>query len=256
MTIDIQSLTEQRPHLKSPLELYAKWLCFHHEASKLLPGERSAMTPDFSKTYPRECAGSVFRLFVSILELHPEEFEPLRRALESGEIDFMRLPLGEAPALSLPFAEEELKELLFLLSRPYFMALRQAFLADGSKWGENGRCPVCSAQAALASIVEGPQRQLHCAFCGNSGQYRFIGCPNCGSTDTLQFNTILSEDEPGFRVVTCDGCRTYVKVVESQVLDEMTTDLADMASLPLDIVAQSKGYARTAPNPIGLKKIG
>ena len=31
--------------------------------------------------------------------------------------------------------------------------------------------------------------------------------------------------------------------------------LADLASLPLDIVAQGKGFARTAPNPIGLKKI-
>jgi formate dehydrogenase maturation protein FdhE len=35
----------------------------------------------------------------------------------------------------------------------------------------------------------------------------------------------------------------------------MTVDLADLASLPLDIVAQGKGYSRPTPNPISLKKI-
>ena len=65
----------------------------------------------------------------------------------------------------------------------------------------------------------------------------------------------MSEDEPGFRIATCDECQTYVKIVESPVLNEMGVDLADLASLPLDIVAQEKGYGRMAPNPIGLKKM-
>ena len=51
-------------------------------------------------------------------------------------------------------------------------------------------------------------------------------------------------------------CRSYVKIVESSILDEMTLDLADMASLPLDLVAQAKGYVRMAPNPIALKTMG
>jgi FdhE protein len=73
--------------------------------------------------------------------------------------------------------------------------------------------------------------------------------------DAAKFNTIVSEDEPGFRVVTCDECQTYVKVMEHSVIKEMGIDLADMASLPLDIVAQGKGYVRMAPNPISLKKM-
>ncbi len=43
--------------------------------------------------------------------------------------------------------------------------------------------------------------------------------------------------------------------MEHPVLNEMGIDLADMASLPLDIVAQGKGYVRMAPNPISLKKM-
>ncbi|MBI5556424.1 MAG: formate dehydrogenase accessory protein FdhE [Deltaproteobacteria bacterium] len=255
MTTDIQTLIEQRPHLKDPLELYAKWQRFHHKAGELLPKKGPAMSPEDGRAYSRESAGAVFRLFASIFGLQGEDFKPLLQALEAGEIDFMRFPLDEFPAISsLPCSEDELTSILFLLSRPYFMARREAYPLDGRQW-ENGRCPLCSARAALSSIVEGPLRRLHCSFCGTCGPYRFIGCPTCETEDATKLNTIMSEGEPGYRIVTCDACQTYVKVVESSVLKEMTLDLADMVSLPLDIVAQGKGFQRMAPNPISLKKI-
>ena len=56
-------------------------------------------------------------------------------------------------------------------------------------------------------------------------------------------------------MATCDACHTYVKVVDSSLLKAMTPDLADLASLPLDIVAQEKDYVRRAPNPIGMTRI-
>ncbi|MCL7486709.1 MAG: formate dehydrogenase accessory protein FdhE [Desulfobulbaceae bacterium] len=254
MTIDMQALIEQRPHLKDPLEFYARWQRFQKEAAQLLPKGRAAMSPEDSRAYPRESAGPVFRLFVSIFDLPGEEFEPLNRALEAGDIDFMRLPLGELPDISLPCTEAELSTILFLLSRPYFLALRENSGQDGSQW-EDGQCPLCSARPALASIEEGPRRLLHCSYCGTVGPYRFIGCPNCGTANASNLNTLVPEEEPGFRISACDGCRTYVKIVDASVLKEMTIDLADMASLPLDIVAQGKEYVRMAPNPIGLKKM-
>ena len=255
MTIEIQALIDQRPHLKDPLELYAKWQRFQQETLELLPKKNSVPSPDDNKAYPRESAEAIVRLFVDTFGLPTETIEPLSRALEQGELDFMRLPIGDIPAIAtLPFSPEEQNGILFLLARPYFLSLQKAFQLDGSQW-ENGRCPLCSAQPALTSIIEGPKRNLHCSFCGTSGPYRFIGCPNCGTVDAAKLNTILSEDEPGFRVVTCDECQSYVKVMESSALKDMTVDLADIASLPLDIVAQQKGYLRMAPNPISLKNI-
>ncbi len=255
MTIDIQALITQRPHLKEPLEIYAKWQRFHREVGELLLKAVPTISPGDTKMYPQKNRGAIFRLFVSIFDLPGEDFELLRRALEAGEIDFMRFPLDEFPTLSsLACSEDELTSLLFLFSRPYFIALRDAYPLVGSQW-ENGRCPLCSARAALSSITEGPSRRLHCSFCGTSGPYRFLGCPNCETVDAMQLNTIISEDEPGFRIATCNECRTYIKIVEIPVLQEMTLDLADMASLPLDIVVQEKGYLRLAPNPISLKKM-
>ena len=254
MTIDLQTMIEQRPHLKNPLEFYARWQRFHHDAAELLPQKGSDLSPRDSTAYPRACAGSVFQLFVSNFDLPQAELEPLGRAMERGDIDFMRLPLDEVPDLPLPFAKAELAAILFLLSRPCFLTFREAFPLDGRHW-EDGRCPLCSARPALASITQGPQRLLHCSFCGTVGPYRFIGCPNCGTGDSSKLNTLVPEEEPGFRVSACDTCKTYVKIVNGSILTEMTTDLADMASLPLDIVAQEKGYVRKAPNPIGLLKM-
>lgn len=255
MTIDMQALIDKRPHLKEPLELYAKWQRFYQEVSELLPKADSAVSPEESKAYPAESAGAIFKIFFSIFNLPGDEFTPLYTALEKGELDFLRFPQDEYPVIpSLPVSDEELKGILFLFSRPYFQALREIFPLDGSKW-DDGKCPLCSASAALSSIEEGPKRNLHCSFCGTVGTYRFIGCPHCGTVDATKLNTIVSEDEPGFRVVTCDECRTYVKVMENPILQNMTVDLADMVSLPLDIVAQEKGYTRLVPNPISLKNI-
>jgi FdhE protein len=255
MTIDVQKLIEERPHLKDPLQLYGRWQRFQEAVAACLPKERSALSAEEAKTYPRAKTDEIFQLFVNIFELPAEDFAPLQQALENGDVDFMRLPLGEVPAISaLACADEELARLLFLFARPYFQQLRNSYPLDGSQW-DNGRCPLCSAPTALASIVEGPKRHLHCSFCGTVGTYRFTGCPNCGSNDSTQLTTIESEDEPGCRVITCDGCRTYVKVIEHPLLKKMGIDLADMASLPLDIVAQEKGFTRTVPNPISLKKM-
>ena len=255
MTLAIQDLINQRPYLQNPLELYAKWQRFQQELTPLLPKERPALTTEAANAYPQDLADEIFRLFVSIFDLPAEEFAPIGEALAKGEIDFLRLSLAEVPAIAnLPCSTDELGGLLFLLTRPYFLALRQAYPLDGSAW-QDGHCPLCSAKAALSAIVEGPARHLHCSFCGTHGTFRFIGCPNCGTVDPAQLNTIIAEDDPGFRVSTCDECHTYVKIFESSVLKDMSFDLADMASLPLDIIAQEKGYSRLAPNPISLTKI-
>ena len=252
MTIDIQPLIAERPHLKDPFEFYAKCQRFLGQAAALLPKRGAA--PDNARAYPPVSAVPLLRAFASVFDLAPDSLSPLGLALQAGKIDFLRLPLGEVPALPLAYPDEELAALLFLLSRPFFLGLHAICVLDGREW-EGGRCPLCSARPALSSIVDGPRRQLHCSWCGTTGPYRFIGCPNCGSEDANTLGTLAAEGEAGFRVATCDACQTYVKVVDDRVRAEMTTDLADLASLPLDIVTQEKGYLRRAPNPIGLLRI-
>ena len=254
MSTDIQSLIEQRPYLKEPLELYDKWLSFQHQAAQLLPKEKSGLSSEDTHAYPRDKAENIFQLFVSTFDLPGQELEPIRSALEKGDLDFMRLSLDELPSLSLPYHKDELTKILFLFSKPYFLALHESYPLDGNKW-EDGRCPTCSARPAIASITKGPQRVFHCSWCGTSGPYKFVGCPNCPTGVASQQSTLAPEEEKGFQVAACESCRSYIKIVDSSVLGDMSVDVADMVSLPLDIVAQEKGYARMTPNPIGLKKM-
>jgi formate dehydrogenase maturation protein FdhE len=39
------------------------------------------------------------------------------------------------------------------------------------------------------------------------------------------------------------------------MLSRMGPEVADLMSLPLDIVVQEKGFQRRSPNPIGMRKI-
>lgn len=256
MTSNIQTLGEDRPHLKNPLELYEKWQRFHSQVEQHLSGNESLRSSDNFNGYPRETARKILQSFINTFELSADELEPLGKALENGEIDFMRLPLDDIPEIAVSYSKEELAVLLFLLSRPYFLALRKASQLESPYW-DNGICPLCSAHPAIATIAEGPARLLHCSWCGTTGSYKFTGCPHCGGGKASQLSTLIPEEDPGFRISACNTCQGYVKIIEHSVLKEMAMDLdlADMASLPLDIVAQDNGYVRKAPNPIGLRKM-
>lgn len=254
MNTDIRTLIEKRPHLKDPLEFYARWQRFYRQTTQLNPFQNTNPASDDSRSYPHDHADSVMQLFISTFNLPEQNVQPISSALASGQLDFMRFPLDETPNLDLTGGGDELATILYLFSRPFFLHLRESCLLDGRRW-EDGRCPLCSAKPAMAALTDDPQRILHCSWCTTSGTYRFTGCPQCGTTDPSKLGTLVPEEEKGFKVVTCDACKTYLKVVENPVLAGMSVDLADLASLPLDLVAQEKGYARSAPNPIGLRKM-
>lgn len=54
------------------------------------------------------------------------------------------------------------------------------------------------------------------------------------------------------RIDICDACNSYLKTVEFRILHDLNPEVADLISLPLDIIAQDKGYRRLSPNPIGM----
>lgn len=254
METKLPTLIEQYPHLKDLFLLYGKAERFWQEVSGLL--DTNGAGPQIANTtaYPRDTIGPVLQRFSAAFDLPEEPLAPLRQALEAGDIDFTRLTLNEVPAFSLPYPEEELATVLFLLSRPFFRKLRAAVTLDDRFW-EEGRCPVCAARPALSSITDEPKRRMHCSFCGTAGPYLFLGCPVCRTEKPTKLGTLTPEKEEGFRVTTCGECGSYVKSADARIVASMSPDIADLASLPLDIIAQGKGFTRHAPNPIGLRRM-
>jgi FdhE protein len=245
----IEEMIKERPHLTEPLRFYGRALGFFNAAGSLPPLQGPTRT-----SYPREVLNTIFERFSSFIELPEGSLDPLKQAMELGEIDFTRLPLGEVPAFSLPYAEDDLSMLLFLLSKPYFIALRESRALDDRTW-EGGRCPVCRAQPAVSWIADNGRRRVSCSYCGTTGHVDRFGCPICQAVDASKQNILVFEREKGFLINTCERCRSYVKTVDVDMILRMTPELADLVSLPLDIVVQEKGYVRRSPSPIGMRKI-
>ncbi len=254
MALNIEVFIRQKPHLEGPFRLYGKILAFSKAAREVLIQMNEGLhSPDLN-AYPPDSIEPILRHFASIIGMPDDSLTPLQQALELGEIDFTRLPFHEVPAFSLPYSEEDLGTLLFILSKPYFLSLKDASGLHPGHWKE-GRCPVCHAKPSLSSLDEEQARRLSCSFCTMTGEFDRISCPLCLNSDTSRMNMVTFDGEEGFSIYTCDACGSYIKGVEAGMLANMTPDIADLLSLPMDIVMQEKGYVRHAPNPIGMVRM-
>lgn len=253
MPVNIEELIARKPHLADLFRFYERTAAFNREMMDLL-SKSQAFSAREARSYPPSVMGPVFQYFSVLTEVPQDMLAPLKQAMEVGDIDFTCLPFREVPAFSLPYPEDDLAMLLFLLSRPYFSLLRDARALDGQVW-EQGKCPVCSGQPALLSTAPGHATQLHCSYCGTTGPTASGGCPVCLNDDDQKRSRLTFDGEEGFTITTCDHCRSYVKIVDAAMLQGATADIADLMSLPLDLVVQERGYARRAPNPLGMLRM-
>jgi FdhE protein len=249
MNMDVEAIIRQRPYLRDPFRIYERVTKFIAAVREFSPGVDLA-SPDH-RAYAPVFIDSVFGRFSTIFGLPEGSLSPLKQAMELGDIDFTRLPYQEVPAFSLPYPEEDLAMILFLVSRPYFLALGEAARLDGKSW-DQGKCAVCDARPSLASDGPDSRRQAHCSFCGAAGGCRAAACPVCLNDEASRMHVITVEGEDSFRIHACDACSSYVKIVRAGGLSGMTPDIADLMSLPLDVIAQKRRYARRSPNPIGM----
>jgi hypothetical protein len=245
----LEDLIAQKPHLRDALRFYGKSLQF----MDAVRGFRTQSRPELN-AYPPEATGKITECFMSIFSLPEGSLNPLRQAMELGEIDFRRVPLLEVPTFSLPYPEDDLTMLLFLISRPFFFWLRESAPPVNRNEGK-GRCPVCGARPSLVSLSADKHRHFHCSFCGNEVRDDSGSCAVCRTGSMSRSTSFTFQGEQGFTFQTCEICKSYRKVVDRVILSRMSPDLADLISLPQDIAIQGKGYKRTSPNPLGMLRM-
>jgi hypothetical protein len=148
--------------------------------------------------------------------------------------------------------EQTVITLLDYASRP---TLREAAVVvreiiDGARW-TRGNCPGCGSPPLLAELrapSSGGERErfLRCGRCASAWLYPRIGCPGCGTTDHRSLRYLHAEGEEEFRrVMTCDGCKSYVKevaVLEALGVDGLLEE--DLATVGLDLIAAERGFRR------------
>jgi FdhE protein len=183
--------------------------------------------------------------------------EALRAALDSGELDLDAVFLAHATGEDEPFAawRERLPEspraLDFLATSALWPSLNRAAELLAPRLPaelpyEGGHCPLCGSLTYITFLSgkEG-RRTGACSFCGFEYRVKRIGCTTCGEADAGKLRQFRVEELPHGRVDVCDACGTYVKTLDFRELDDQPVPaLDDMASVALDVLAQSQGLRR------------
>ena len=245
--MSIDNSSESVQHLKDVFELYAKV----KEFDKVELRHDYGSLENNYHYYIKEDIDIVLDSFSRVFSLPSGQLEPMKDAMRSGIIDFMLLPQGDAAAFATPIMSEEMISLLFLVSRHFFRSIRRSLNVDNIYW-EEGKCPVCNALPAISMLEEGDKRKYFCSFCGTMGHFKRIGCTNCQNEDPKLIDIIYASDDSKVRIDVCNNCKSYVKTIDMAKASFRDIEEADLISLPLDIIAQEKGFVRRCPNPVGM----
>lgn len=190
---------------------------------------------------------------------HDPASRRVRRVLEENRLDVGALlphvAAGNAGAVACAAKDLKLDPgLLMTLAqnalKPALRAWRRqlSLPAQGVSW-EKGACFVCGAAATLAELQENDQvKHLRCGSCGADWQVRRLRCIYCGNEDHNTLRYLYDErNREKMQIEVCDKCKGYLKVISAftPAMDEMLV-VEDLATLPLDYIAQGRGYARPA----------
>ncbi len=244
-----EEIVRERPYLKDILELYHK-LERLDELKVSLPQDMFNHELWVEEKEAHEITSLVGRAF----GLDEEDVHLLSKEVCEGRVPLREIPLRIPEMPALPFEREELEVILFLIARPYLRAEKERMNIDGIFWAE-GRCPVCNGAPVLSFLEKEEKRRFLCSYCGTMGPWRRTGCPFCGSDTPEETSIITTEKEKGMKIYSCNACKSYLKGFELELLAEHSPWILDLLSLPLDVIAQEKGFKRHAPNPLGMIKI-
>ncbi len=132
---------------------------------------------------------------------------------------------------------------------PLLMAAALTLDSRAASVWQRGYCPVCGAWPSLAELrgIE-RERRLRCGCCGADWPLPLLHCAFCDELDHGKLGALQPEGEEQLhRIETCETCHGYLKSATTfGALSIRTLVLLDLTTIPLDLVAQDRGYARPA----------
>lgn len=116
-------------------------------------------------------------------------------------------------------------------------------------------CPFCDRKPALGVMRQqgdGASRNLVCGLCLTEWEFRRIVCPGCGEENYAKLPVYTAAELPHIRVECCDSCQTYIKSVDLTKNGLADPLVDELASVPLNLWAQERGYAKLQLNLLGM----
>ncbi len=120
-------------------------------------------------------------------------------------------------------------------------------------------CPQCGGRPQLAyftdsgdALTTGP-RCLLCSRCALSWVFERMTCPACGEASTDKLVVYADAERfPHLRVDGCESCRRYLVTVDLRKDAEAVPVVDELATLPLELYAQERGFTKIVPNLMGI----
>ena len=146
----------------------------------------------------------------------------------------------------------------------------KAFLQPYAQWAvESGalprdasrpenRCPHCGGKPQVSflqvtdSSSESGNRNLICATCLSSWEFRRVVCASCGEERPFKLGYFQTEDYAHVRIEACESCNSYIKGIDLTRLGFAVPLVDDVATAALDLWATERGYQKIELNLVGL----
>lgn len=153
--------------------------------------------------------------------------------------------------------------------RSHRMFFPKAFLQPYAHWcvqsgalarqtSADNRCPYCFGKPQVSFLrsmeagSESGNRNLLCATCLSSWEFRRVVCASCGEERPFKLEYFKSDNYDHVRIEACESCKQYIKGIDLTRLGLAVPLVDDIATAALDLWATEKGYAKIELNLVGL----
>jgi len=124
--------------------------------------------------------------------------------------------------------------------------------------GGERSCPFCGGKAQVSFLqskdrnAESGNRELLCATCLSSWEFRRVLCANCGEERPSKLGYFHSSEFDHVRIEACDSCKHYIKAVDLTRLGFAAPLVDEIYAAPLDLWAREHGYTKIEINLVGV----
>jgi formate dehydrogenase accessory protein FdhE len=144
--------------------------------------------------------------------------------------------------------------------QPYFRWLAET---DGRPAGREISsserfCPFCGGNPQVSFLqnkdttAESGNRDLICATCLSSWEFRRVVCANCGEERPAKLGYFHSPEFDHVRIEACDTCRHYIKGIDLTRVGIAAPLVDEIDAAPLDLWAREHGYTKIELNLVGV----
>jgi formate dehydrogenase accessory protein FdhE len=124
--------------------------------------------------------------------------------------------------------------------------------------GGERTCPFCGGRPQLSflqskeSTAESGNRDLICATCLCSWEFRRVVCAHCGEERPAKLGYFHSPEFDHIRIEACDSCKHYLKGIDLTRLGLAVPLVDEIYGAPLDLWAREHGYTKIELNLVGV----